>query len=173
MEFRASYSVVATTRLRPHDVTPMPLTDAAIRNAKPQVKPVKMFDGGGLFLLLNPNGSRWWRLKFRIGGKEKLLSLGVYPDVSLKEAPEKRDEARKLLAQGIDPSAERKATKTVQADSYEAVLREWFSRYQPTWAPGHANKIIRRSERDIFPWIVARPVAEVTAPELLSVLRRI
>jgi integrase len=151
----------------------MPLTDTAIRNAKPQEKPVKMFDGGGLFLLLNPNGSRWWRLKFRIGGKEKLLSLGVYPDVSLKEAREKRDEARKRLSQGIDPSTERKATKTAQAESFEAVAQEWFSKFKPTWAPSHAEKIIRRLEVDVFPWIGERPIAEITAPELLAVLRRI
>jgi integrase len=151
----------------------MPLTDTAIRNAKPQLKPFKLFDGGGLFLLVNPNGSRWWRLKFRIGGKEKLLSLGVYPDVSLKEARDKRDEARKLIAQGIDPSAQRKATRAAEAETFEAIAREWLAKFGPSWTPEHAERITRRFERNVFPWIGARPVREVTAPELLAVLRRI
>jgi integrase len=151
----------------------MPLTDTAIRNAKPQLKPFKLFDGGGLFLLVNPNGSRWWRLKFRIGGKEKLLSLGVYPDVSLKEAREKRDEARKLIAQGIDPSAQRKATRVAEAETFEAIAREWFAKFAPTWVESHSEKIIRRLERDIFPWLGQRPIREILAPELLTVLRRI
>jgi integrase len=151
----------------------MPLTDTAIRNAKPQLKPFKLFDGGGLFLLVNPNGSRWWRLKFRIGGKEKLLSLGVYPDVSLKEARDKRDEARKLIAQGIDPCAQRKATRAATAETFEAIAREWFAKFAPTWVESHSEKIIRRLERDIFPWLGQRPIREILAPELLTVLRRI
>lgn len=89
----------------------MPLTDTAIRNAKPGEKAVKMFDGGGLFLLLNPNGSRWWRFKFRFASKEKLLSFGTYPEVSLKEARDKREQARKLIAAGVDHSEHRKAHK--------------------------------------------------------------
>ena len=89
----------------------MPLSDTAIRNAKPAAKPQKLADGGGLYLLLNPNGSRWWRLKYRVGGKEKLLSLGTYPDTGLKDARDKRDAARKLLAAGVDPGEQRKAAK--------------------------------------------------------------
>ena len=154
-------------------VTPMPLTDTAIRNTKPQDKPVKLFDGGGLYLLVNPNGSRWWRLKFRIGGKEKLLSLGVYPEITLKAAREKRDQARALLTQGIDPSVKRKATKVAEAETFEAIAREWFASFAPTWVQSHSDKIIRRLERDIFPWIGSRPIREIGAPELLAVLRRI
>jgi integrase len=157
----------------------MPLTDTAIRNAKAEGKPRKLADEKGLFLLVTPkeSGGKWWRLKYRFGGKEKLLSLGVYPDVSLKAARERRDEARRLLAEGIDPGEHRKATKAMKveraANSFEAVAREWFAKYSPTWAAGHADKIIRRLERDVFPWIGGRAIAEITAPELLAVLRRI
>lgn len=155
----------------------MPLTDTAIRNAKPLDKPTKLTDGGGLYLLLKPNGARWWRLDYRFGSKRKTLSMGVYPDVSLKDARTRRDEARKLLAVDIDPGENRKAikaTKTEQAaNSFEVVAREWFAKYSPGWAKGHAEKIIRRLERDIFPWLGNRPIMEITAPELLQSLHRI
>jgi integrase len=155
----------------------MALSDTTIRKAKPDAKPLKLFDGGGLFLLLNPNGSKWWRLKYRFDGKEKLLSLGTYPEVSLKKAREKRDEAREQLAAGINPSEHRKARYAAKADraanSFEVVAREWFAKFGENWVPSHGDKIIRRLERDIFPWIGARPIAEITAPELLATLRRI
>lgn len=151
----------------------MVLFPTAVRNAKPGTKPLKLFDGGGLFLLLNPNGSRWWRLKYRYGGKEKLLSLGTYPAVGLKDARAKREAARKQLAAGIDPGEHRKATKAAKADSLEAVAREWFARYSPGWSLGHAERTKRRLERDIFPWLSGRPVRDVTAPEVLAVVRRI
>jgi hypothetical protein len=116
------------------EVAPMPLTDTAIRNAKPSEKPVKLFDGGGLYLEVSPTGGKWWRLKYRFDGKEKRLSLGVYPDVSLKDARDRRDASRKLLADGIDPSENRKAMKSARADraanSFEVVAREWFTKYR-------------------------------------------
>lgn len=155
----------------------MPLTDTAIRNAKPGEKAVKLFDERGLYLEISPTGGKWWRLKYRFDGKEKRLSLGVYPDVNLKDARNRRDEARKLLANGTDPSENRKAQKSARADraanSFEAVAREWFAKYSPTWAASHASKIIQRLERDIFPWLGGKPIAEITAPELLTTLRRI
>jgi integrase len=155
----------------------MALTDTAIRNAKPGEKTVKMFDERGLYLEVSTSGGKWWRLKYRFDGKEKRLSLGVYPDVSLKDARERRDTARKLLADGTDPSENRKAQKSARADraanSFEVVAREWFAKYSATWAKDHGNRIIRRLERDIFPWIGGRPVAEIAAPELLTVVRRI
>jgi len=155
----------------------MPLTDTAIKNTKPGDKPIKLFDGGGLFLLVTPAGQRYWRLKYRVLGKEKLLAIGVYPDVGLKDARSKRDAARKLLANGVDPGEARKAQKIAKveraANSFEAVAREWFARQAPGWAPSHASKIIQRLEKDIFPWLGGRPVAEIAAPELLAVLRRI
>lgn len=155
----------------------MPLTDTAIRNAKPGAKPIKLFDSGGLFLLIAPAGGKWWRLKYRFGGKEKLLSLGTYPEVGLKEAREKRAEARKLLASAIDPGENRKALKAAQgeraANSFEVVAREWFAKFKPNWVESHSEKIIKRLERDVFPWIGSKPVADVGAPELLACLRRI
>jgi integrase len=155
----------------------MTLSDTAIRNAKPGERPFKLSDERGLFLLVTPNGGKWWRFKYRFNGKEKQLSFGTYPDVGLKEARNRRDEARKQVASGIDPSENRKAQKSARADraanSFEVVAREWFAKYSPTWAKDHGNRIIRRFERDIFPWIGGRPIAEVTAPELLTTVRRI
>ena len=155
----------------------MPLTDTAIRNAKPGGKPVKLFDERGLYLEISPAGGKWWRLKYRFDGKEKRLSLVVYPDVSLRDARDRRDAARTLLADGIDPSENRKAQKSARADratnSFEVVAREWFAKHSATWAENHGDRIIRRFERDIFPWIGGRPIAEVTAPDLLTVIRRI
>lgn len=155
----------------------MPLTDTAIRKAKPADKPRKLFDGGGLYLEVAPSGGKWWRLKYRHAGKEKRISLGTYPDVPLKDARDRRDAARRLLADGQDPSTirrdERTAKNAAAAETFEIVAREWFAKFSPKWAPGHADKIIRRLERDIFPWLGTRPVSEVTAPELLAVLRRI
>jgi integrase len=155
----------------------MPLTDTSIRNAKPGAKPIKLFDERGLFLLVTPNGGKWWRSRFMFDGKEKLLSLGVYPDVSLKDARERRNEARKLVANGVNPSENRKIQKSARADlianSFQVVAREWFAKYSATWAKNHGDRIIRRFERDIFPWIGARPIAEINAPELLAAVRRI
>jgi integrase len=153
------------------------LSDIETRKAKPKDKPYKLSDERGLYLLVNPNGGKLWRLNYRFEGKQKTLALGVYPDVSLAQAREKRDEARKLIAGDIDPGLHRKTQKRAiierAAHSFEAVAREWFSKYQPTWTPDHGEKIIRRLERDVFPWIGARPIAEINAPELLTVLRRI
>lgn len=167
----------------------MPLTDTAIRNAKPGAKPAKLFDGRGLFLLVTPAGGKWWRFRYKFDGKEKLLSLGIYPDVPLasrrvkdktlkiKGARELRDEARELLAQGIDPGENRKAQKAARqeraANSFEVVAREWYGKHAPNWAEHHGDRIIRRFERDVFPWIGGRPASDVTAPELLAVVRRI
>jgi hypothetical protein len=155
----------------------MPLSATAVRNAKPSTKSVRMFDERGLYLEVSPSGGKWWRLKYRFNGKEERISLGVYPDVDLKSARERRDDARKLLSNRIDPSANRKAIKTAgverAANSFEVVAREWYAKYSPAWAQSHAGRIIRRFERDIFPWIGKRPLAEVTAPEVLEVLRRI
>ena len=122
-------------------------------------------------------GGKWWRLKYRFGGKEKRISLGVYPDVSLKQARRRRAQARQLLAREIDPSEHRKALKAARAErsanSFEAVAREWFTKHAPNWATSHAGRVLSRLERDIFPWIGSRPVASITAPELLTAVRRI
>lgn len=153
----------------------MPLTDTAIRRAKPQARAVKLFDGGGLYLEVNLAGGKWWRWKYRFGGKEKRLSLGVYPDVSLKAAREKRDTARQQLAAGIDPGQARRAEKLAQAgaESFEAIAREWHAKFSPGWVASHGDRILKRLEKDLFPWLGKRPIAEIKAPELLAVLRRI
>ena len=153
----------------------MPLTDTAVRSAKPQAKAVKRFDSGGLYLEINPAGGKWWRLKYRFDGKEKRLSLGVYPDVSLKAAREKRDAARKQLATGIDPGQVRRAEKIAQggAESFEAIACEWHAKFSAGWVASHGDRILKRLVKDVFPWIGKRPIADVKAPELLAVLRRI
>lgn len=155
----------------------MALTDTVIRNVKTKERPYKLADEKGLFLLVHPNGGRYWRFKYRYCGKEKLLALGVYPDVSLKDARERRDAARKQVASDIDPSQHRKAIKTARiasaANSFEVVAREWFVKHSPNWAKSHSDKIINRFQNDVFPWIGSRPIAEITAPELLTVARRI
>ena len=153
----------------------MALTNTAIRNAKPAEKNRKMYDERGLYLEVSPNGGKWWRFKYRFGGKEKRLSLGVYPDVSLKDARERRDEARKLIANDVDPSEHRKAQKIANGgeNSLEAVAREWFAKNSSNWSTDHANRIKRRLENDIFPWIGGKPIGNITVPELLSVIRRI
>ncbi len=155
----------------------MPLTATAIRHAKPSKKTRKMFDGGGLYLEIAPSGGKWWRLKYRFGGKEKRISLGVYPDVSLKQVRRRRAQARQLLAREIDPSEYRKAQKAAReersANSFEAVAREWIIKHSPNWTTSYASRILSRLERDIFPWIGGKPIATVTAPELLTAVRRI
>ncbi len=155
----------------------MPLTATAVRHAKPSKKTRKMFDGRGLYLELTPSGGKRWRLKYRFAGKEKRISLGVYPDVSLKEARIRRHQARTLLAREIDPSEHRKAHKAAKeqrsANSFEAVAREWFTKHAPNWATSHATRVLSRLERDIFPWMGRRPISRITAPELLAVVRRI
>lgn len=155
----------------------MKLTDAAIRKAKPEEKTYKMADGGGMYLEVTPTGSKYWRLKYRFNGKEKRLALGVYPDVPLALARERREAARKLLANDVDPGLLKKQTKQVNkenaANSFEAVAREWFAKYSPNWVPRHGERILRRLEKDLFPWLGNQPIADITPPMLLSVLRRI
>jgi len=136
-----------------------------------------MFDGRGLYVEISPSGGRWWRFKYRFGGKEKRLSLGVYPDVSLKDAREKLDEARKHLVGGRDPGALRKATELTATDetavTFEVIAREWFALNSRKWAPSHGDRIIRRLELNIFPWLGTRPIQDIKASELLATLRRI
>lgn len=155
----------------------MPLSDTAIRSAKPGAKAVKLFDGGGLYLEVTPSGGRYWRIKFRVEGVEKRLSLGVYPEISLKVARARREEMRKRLAMGMDPSAQRKALKASRAESnangFEVIAREWHKKRIPTWSDGHAATLLHRLERDAFPWIGAKAISAITPPEILSMLRRI
>ncbi|MGE3774772.1 MAG: tyrosine-type recombinase/integrase [Gammaproteobacteria bacterium] len=149
------------------------LNDTAIHKAKPGAKPRKLSDERGLFLLVTPSGSKLWRFKYRCGGREKLLATGAYPDVSLGEARERREEARKLLARDVDPGAlkksQKQAIRAAAANTFEAVAREWYIKHEPGWAEGHSSKVLRRLERDVFPYLGTRPVSELTAPEILTV----
>jgi len=147
------------------------LTDVAIRKIKPGVKPRKIFDERGLYLLITPAGGRLWRLKYRFGGMEKLLALGRYPDVSLADARDKRDEARKLAANGIDPAERRKAERQL-GETFEIIGREWYERFKPQWALSHSRTVLARMEQNLFPFIGSLPINEITSPELLACLRR-
>lgn len=153
------------------------LTDTTCKNAKAKDKPYKIADEKGMFLLVNPNGAKYFRLKYRISGKEKLLALGVYPDTSLKQAREKRDEAREQIANGIDPSENRKAVKLAKADSaansFEVLAREWFERNMTDKSESHQKRTLGGLERDVFPYIGNKPILNIKAPELLNVLRKI
>ena len=148
------------------------LTDTKVRNAKPREKPYKLFDERGLFILVYPNSRRGWRFRYRYKGRERLISLGIYPDVSLKRAREKRDEARVLLSDGVDPSAKRQAEKMAQADTFEAIAREWLALSEKVTTNTIATTC-RRLEKYIFPRLGNRSIAEITAPDLLTALRRI
>ncbi len=154
----------------------MSLTDTAIRRAGAKKKPFKMYDSGGLFLLVMPAGGKWWRFKYRFAGKEKLLSLGTYPDISLKEARNRRDQERKKLADKIDPAVNRLAAKAAwagqQANSFEVIAREWIEKKSSVWSASNTSKTMRRLEVDVFPWLGNRPIADITPPELLMSLRR-
>jgi len=152
---------------------PHMLTEKELKNARPRGKPYKLAAGGGLHLLIKPSGSRLWRLKYRVNGREKLLSFGMYPEVSLKLARERRDEARLAIRKGIDPGAQRKAEKIADAETFEAVAREWFGKFASSWAESHSSKVIRRLELDVFPWLGARPIRSISPPDLLGCLRRI
>ena len=155
----------------------MPLTDASIRTAKPDTKPIRLFDGGGLYVEISTAGGKLWRLKYRFDGKEKRLALGAYPQITLAEARGRRGQARKLLSEGIDPSEQRKADKAAHKErtenNFEAVTREWAKKQSSIWTPAYAERLLSRFERDVFPAIGKRPIAEIKPTELLAALRKI
>lgn len=153
----------------------MALTNVAVQGAKPKAKRYILKDERGLYLEVAPSGGKWWRLRYWLAGRENRLSLGTFPEVSLAQARERRDEARKLLAQGIDPSAAKKERAEAQAggETFEAVASEWFERFRKKWTAPHAGRILTRLRKDVFPFIGSRPIHEINAPELLTVMRRI
>jgi len=155
----------------------MNLTDTFLRALKATGQVQKKADGGGLYIHVSPTGGKLWRMAYTFGGKQKTLSFGAYPAVSLKDARQKREDAKVQLAQGIDPSAHKQAVKAaVRAEvtnTFEVVAREWFAKNKDFWVDTHAEKVIRRLENDIFPIIGGKAVGSVTAPELLKALRRI
>ena len=150
------------------------LTETAVRQAKPAAKPRTLFDGHGLFLLVQPNGGKWWRLKYRHNGKGGLLSLGTYPATSLKQARQRRDDARKLLADGIDPSEYRKAgkaaSKAARGNSFAALAEAWYERKAKEWAPSTAAKARTYLDKDLIPALGDRPIAEIRRRDLIEVL---
>jgi len=153
-----------------------PLSEVKVRNSKPQDNAYKLFDGGGLFLLVTPAGGKLWHFKYRFDRKEKKLALGTYPEISLADARQRRDEARKHVALGVDPGAIRKAQKQAKAEeteTFEVIAREWHTKFINQWSEGHAATTMRRMVLDLFPWIGSRPISEIKAPELLAVLRRV
>ena len=150
------------------------LVDTVIRNAKPKEKPYKLSDGRGLYLLVNPTG-KYFRFDYRFQGKRKTFSLGVYPDVSLSQARDRLNEARKFLADGVDPCEQRKADKAIIdnqfTSNFETVARDWFEKKRGEWVESHSITVITRLEANVFPKLGSRPVTDITAPELLEVLR--
>ena len=155
----------------------MPLTNVEIQKAKPGPTPAKLTDGRGLYLLVTPAGSKLWRWKFRFEGKEKLMAVGSYPDVSLAQARDKVDEARKLLAMGTDPMATRKTEKIARRlaveDTFAAVAKKWWESWKAARSDSHTVYVWRRLEADVFPAIGKRPVAEIEAPELVAMMKSI
>jgi integrase len=153
------------------------LTDVKVRNAKPGNRAIRLWDGGGLYLEVSPTGGKLWRFKYRFNGKEKLLALGKWKVVSLAEARVAREEAKKLLAQKIDPSVKRKEDRRLAAhkaaNTFEAAAREWYAKQKNVWVPTHAADVLRRLEANLFPDLGARPIGAITAPELLAAIRKI
>lgn len=148
----------------------MALSDAKIRGIKATDKVQKVYDERGLLLHVSPTGAKSWRFKYRFKLKEKQLTLGMYPEVSLQAARDKREEARKQLREGIDPSEYLKITKKHDGDTFEAIAREWFAKYSPSWAPNHSKRLIGRLEKNIFPWLGDKPIKDITVSMLLEVL---
>ncbi|EBJ1006198.1 integrase [Salmonella enterica] len=154
----------------------MKLNARQVETAKPKDKPYKLADGGGLYLLVNPNGSRYWRLKYRVAGKEKLLAIGVYPEVTLADARARRDEAKRGIAGGIDPNEakrEEKLTREAQIkNTFQEIACEWHASKVRKWSEGYASDIMEAFNKDVFPYIGKKPIAEIKPLELLNVLRR-
>ena len=155
----------------------MKLTDTAVKKSKPEIKSYRMADGDGMYLEVMPNGSKYWRLKYRFTGKEKRLALGVYPEVSLKDARERREAARKLLASGIDPSqakqTQKRIDKVTASNTFEAVAREWVENRSNDWTAAHKALTLKTLEQDAFPSIGHRPIAEISSSEVLATVRAI
>ncbi len=153
------------------------LTDAAVRAAKLKDKQYRLADERGLYLQISTSGAKLWRFKYRIDGKEKVLAFGQYPDVTLGEARDKRDAARKQLEAGVDPSVEKKSAKRAKTASgaitFEVVAKDWFGKFSKDWAPAHAARVWSRIQRDLLPWIGKTPVTDISAPVVLETVRRI
>jgi Arm DNA-binding domain/Phage integrase central domain len=146
----------------------MALTDTHVRNAKPRGQTYKLSDGGGMYLLVRPDGARYWRLDYRFVGKRRTLALGVYPTTTLAVARARREDARALLAQCTDPNeakkAKRRATLHTSETTFEVIAREWLHNQRKRLAPRYCTQVLARLQRDVFPEIGSRPIAEINAP---------
>lgn len=155
----------------------VPLTDLDVKNVKGTDKPRKLADGGGMFLLINPDGARYWRMRYRFAGTERLLAFGKYPQISLAEARTKRTTARQQIKAGIDPAQakriEKKNKATEAANTFEAVAREWHGNMLTAWQPRTAKNVMDRLEKDVFPLIGKQPIASIMAPVVLDMLRQV
>ena len=151
----------------------MRLTDISVKNAAPRAKTYKLTDGQGLIALVNPNGSKWWRLRYRFGGREKMLALGTYPEVSLREAREKADEARRVLADRRDPSYERLSERAAEAVTFELIAQEWLALQKKTLSALTVNKARWMIDTFVLPHLGKRPITHITTPEVLAVLKRV
>jgi integrase len=154
----------------------MSLTDTAVRNAKPREKSYKLSDAHGLYLQVEPSGSKLWRLKYRFHGRERRLSFGAYPVVTLAQARDRQLEARSLLSKDVDPGEFKKQSRrsavVASSNTFEAIAREWFLRFSSVWAESHSSKVLLRLENELFPWLGSRPIASIEAVELLESIRR-
>ena len=152
----------------------MKITAKEVQNLKPKNRPYRKADGNGLYIEVMPNGSKRWRFRYMFEGKEKLISLGIYPDISLKDAREAHLKARSMVAKGINPSEARQAQKEAKSDanSFEAITREWHTKNIGKWTKKHSDQIIRRLELNVFPWLGKVGIQKITPPELLKVMRR-
>ena len=155
----------------------MNLTNTRIRNTKPLDKTQRLFDGGGLYLEVSPSGGKWWRYKYRYGGREKRISLGTYPDISLKDARQRHQEYRQLLANDVDPSGHKKAKqasiRSTAHNHFEAIGREWLDRQKENWSMSHATRVFRLFERDLFPWLGKSPITEIKPTDVLETCRKV
>lgn len=152
------------------------LSDTKIRSSKPRAKPFKLYDADGLFLIVNPNGSKWWRQRYRFAGREQLLSLGVYDAITLADARDRSDEIRKLVAKGVDPSAHRKAQTAAlidaKANTLKAVAIAWHDKFKPQWSEHHAHRVLQRLDDNVFPWLGAKALRDVTSADILACVDR-
>lgn len=151
----------------------MPLTEIAAKNAKPRAQAYKLADAGGLFLLVQPNGSKLWRLKYRFGGKEKLLSFGAYPDVGMAAAREKRTVAKAVLAEGRDPMKQKLDCQPDGGDTFRVIAERWHKNRESSLDTAHAERVWSRLERDVFPFLGSKGMHEITPPDVLEMVRKI
>jgi integrase len=154
-----------------------PLSEIQVRNAKPKDHEYKLMDGYGLFLLVTPTSGKLWRFDYRLGDKRKTMAIGTYPAVSLAEARQRREDAKKLLANSVDPSEIKKAQKAAQveaaANTFEAIARDWHANSKPDWSDNHAERLLKRLEQDVFPFIGSKPISDIKTPEIVEILKRV